>query len=145
MTFEELSNKLMKIAGPSGNLEGEVIRAYSKVAYRYYNDGDFATHGYGAETAGPALTFLIEEAPSSIVAKAREIEVASDVHSDFQYKNALKELEDEIAKWVNAQIEAVGGIENLEEDYSDMLETESMWKDNEHSGSYWEDEEELAY
>ena len=34
------------------------MRAINRLVYRWYNDGDKFWQGYGAETAGPAHSFL---------------------------------------------------------------------------------------
>jgi hypothetical protein len=50
---------LVPASGMTPTIEGEVLRAINKVIYRFYNDGDYWWKGYGAETAGPAMAFLM--------------------------------------------------------------------------------------
>ena len=54
-----LFDKLVPGSGASDTVEGEMIRAINRLIYRFYNDGDFFYKGYGAETAGPAHSFLV--------------------------------------------------------------------------------------
>jgi hypothetical protein len=55
---EAYYNELVPSSGNSDKLEGEILRAINRIIYRHYNDGDFFYKGYGAETAGPAHSFL---------------------------------------------------------------------------------------
>jgi hypothetical protein len=50
---------LVPTSGSCETFEGEIIRAYNRIGYRNLNDGDYPTEGYGAETSGPALCFLL--------------------------------------------------------------------------------------
>ena len=56
---EELFSKLVPGSGNSDTIEGEMLRAINRIVYRYYNDGDKFWQGYGAGTAGPAHSFLV--------------------------------------------------------------------------------------
>ena len=56
---DALFNKLVPGSGDSETVEGEMIRAINRIIYRFFNDGDYFYRGYGAETAGPAHSFLI--------------------------------------------------------------------------------------
>ena len=56
---DALFNKLVPSSGDSETVEGEMIRAINRIIYRFFNDGDYFYRGYGAETAGPAHSFLI--------------------------------------------------------------------------------------
>ena len=56
---EPLYDKLVAGMGKSETVEGEMLRAINRIAYRYYNDGDEYMRGYGTETAGPAHSFLV--------------------------------------------------------------------------------------
>ena len=54
-----LFKQLVPSSGAAETVEGELIRAINRLIYRFYNDGDFFYKGYGAETAGPAHSFLV--------------------------------------------------------------------------------------
>ena len=56
---EPLYDKLVPGQGNAETVEGEMLRAINRIAYRYYNDGDKYFQGYGTETAGPAHSFLV--------------------------------------------------------------------------------------
>ena len=54
-----LFDKLVPGSGAAETVEGELMRAINRLVYRWYNDGDYFYKGYGAETAGPAHSFLV--------------------------------------------------------------------------------------
>ena len=54
-----LFDKLVPGSGNADTVEGEIIRAINRIIYRWGNDGDHFARGYGAETAGPAHSFLV--------------------------------------------------------------------------------------
>jgi hypothetical protein len=58
--FDILFKHLVPSQGKSGTLQGEVIRATAKIAYRWNNDGDKFYLGYGKQTCGNAISFLLE-------------------------------------------------------------------------------------
>lgn len=48
--INKLFEKLVPASGKAESLAGELIRAMSRIAYRFYNDGDQVGMGYGKET-----------------------------------------------------------------------------------------------
>ena len=56
---QKLFDKLVPGSGAAETVEGELMRAINRLVYRWYNDGDYFYKGYGAETAGPAHSFLV--------------------------------------------------------------------------------------
>jgi len=63
--YEKLFAELVPMKGKSETLEGELLRAISKVYYRWNNSGDMWWKGYGTETAGSSASFLTRH-PSPI-------------------------------------------------------------------------------
>ena len=86
---EPLFSKLVPGQGKAETLEGEMLRAINRIVYRYYNDGDKYYEGYGAETAGPAVSFLVN-AVHPLRAKMSRIMDGEEL-SDNEYENMLKE------------------------------------------------------
>ena len=86
---EPLFSKLVPGQGKAETLEGEMLRAINRIVYRYYNDGDKYYEGYGAETAGPAVSFLVN-AVHPLRAKMSRI-MDGKILSDNEYENMLKE------------------------------------------------------
>ena len=50
--------QMVPAIGKAETINGEIIRAVTRIGFRWYNDGDKFFEGYGCETTGPALDFL---------------------------------------------------------------------------------------
>lgn len=61
-----LFEALVPASGKADSLAGELVRAVSRIGYRFFNDGDQLGIGYGKETCNPAGRFLINKAPKEI-------------------------------------------------------------------------------
>ena len=46
-------------SGQSETVGGEVLRAMTRIIYRFYNDGDMAGRGYGNETVNSSNRYLV--------------------------------------------------------------------------------------
>lgn len=64
--LEDLFEPFVKRSGTSDTQGGEIVRAYNRIDYRRFNDGDFYYEGYGLETCGGDVSFLIEETNDTI-------------------------------------------------------------------------------
>ena len=62
--INDLTEQYVCAVGKCETVAGEILRAYNRVVYRYYNDGDVAGEGYGRETVNPALRYLFSQLPS---------------------------------------------------------------------------------
>ena len=56
--INKLFKELVPETGKADSLAGELVRAMSRIAYRFYNDGDMVNIAYGKETCNPAGRFL---------------------------------------------------------------------------------------
>ena len=67
---EERINKLFKElvpeTGKADSLAGELVRAMSRIGYRFHNDGDMVNIAYGKETCNPAARFLIAKGNAEV-------------------------------------------------------------------------------
>lgn len=54
----ELSDRLIPARGKADTVGGELLRAIERLIYRYYNDGDVLTEGYGIETCMSSYLYL---------------------------------------------------------------------------------------
>lgn len=59
-TVDYYFERMVPAMGKAETINGEIIRAVTRIGYRWYNDGDKFFEGYGCETAGPALAFLTQ-------------------------------------------------------------------------------------
>ena len=131
--WDELWDKLVPSSGPCETLEGETMRAMMKIAYRYYNDGDYFYEGYGCETAGPAHAFLVDVCP-----------IKSQLRLLFDQANHTRK--DQYEFLIDRATEAVlRYVESKNEDYTanthNMLECESHYEDDEDSDVYDDEDE----
>lgn len=62
--IESLNEKYLCSEGKCETVAGEMLRAYNRVVYRQYNDGDVAGEGYVRETVNHALRYLFSQLPS---------------------------------------------------------------------------------
>ena len=63
--MNQLFDELVPTNGKADTVAGEIVRAYSRIAYRYYNDGDMLGLGYGKETCNAAGRYLAEKVPAA--------------------------------------------------------------------------------
>lgn len=63
--INDLTEQYVCSEGKCETVAGEILRAYNRVVYRYFNDGDVAGEGYGRETVNPALRYLFSQLPST--------------------------------------------------------------------------------
>ena len=133
---EPLYDKLVKGSGKSDTVEGEILRAVNRIIYRWGNDGDYFWKGYGAETAGPAISYLVNSSmiPQIIQSKFKAWESNND-GEDYD----IKELEDLLA----IALEYIEGKD--ESQYSknteDMFDFESEYEDEEDDYDDYDDYE----
>jgi hypothetical protein len=125
---EPLFNKLVAGQGKSETVEGEMLRAINRIAYRYYNDGDKYFQGYGTETAGPAHSFLVN---ANHPLKSAMNRIFNEPISDSEYEQMIKDALDMILDYIESRQgkytpNNVGDIfdyepefEDDEEDYDD--------------------------
>ncbi len=139
-----LYDKLVPGSGNSDFIEGEMLRAINRIVYRFYNDGDFFYKGYGAETAGPAHSFLTN---------SREIplELQSTLTSTFNkaidapedgYERLLKFALDKILDYIE------GKDGNYTESNEDMFNYDSEFQDEEDyddDDDYYDEEDDDDY
>ena len=125
-----LFEELVPASGKADSLAGELVRAASRIGYRFFNDGDQLGIGYGKETCNPAGRFLIKKAPKEI---ADLVAGLWGMYSEAGYEAVLDILVGKVADYIEANPELR------------KQPTEDMWdfrdKDEDVDDS-WEDEEE---
>lgn len=98
---EERINKLFKElvpeTGKADSLAGELVRAMSRIGYRFYNDGDQLGIGYGKETCNPAGRFLGVKGNDKIAKLTAD---AWAVYSEEAYEKVLDILCGAVADYV---------------------------------------------
>lgn len=61
--MDELFDEYVPGSGPAKTMLGEIVRAWTRLMYRLWNDGDTPYSGYGRETCGPSKEWLIKNVP----------------------------------------------------------------------------------
>ena len=92
-----LYDKLVAGQGKSETVEGEMLRAINRIAYRYYNDGDEYMRGYGTETAGPAHSFLVN---ANHPLKSAMVKIFGD---GTDYEQTIKDALDTILDYIESR------------------------------------------
>lgn len=88
--LNELFDELVPAQGKAENLAGEIVRAVSRIGYRFFNDGDRVNVGYGKETCNPAARFLSKKAPDAIAVRSDRL--WDSRMSEEDYEIALDDL-----------------------------------------------------
>lgn len=132
--LEVLSKKLMPSEGEADTLEGEMIRAVNRIAYRYYNDGDVWYSGYGCETAGPCVEFLCD---AKVCPLASEMFKTITCVQNEAYEQMLCKMIEQVVEYV----EGKNGQYTENVDRIDMLSYDSRYKEDNEDDDYYYDEE----
>ena len=98
---EERINKLFKElvpdTGKAESLAGELIRAISRIGYRFKNDGDLINKAYGKETCNAPARFLMAKGSHEIM----DLTVALwEIFSEDAYEKVLDTLEGAVADYI---------------------------------------------
>lgn len=107
-TYDELFKELVSKEGKCDTVAGELLRAYSRIAYRFFNDGDKVYAGYGNETVNPSYRYLrftlyrfLHNDERFITKYALIFYHLDSGLDDKNYKIALKNLENFIVDVIN--------------------------------------------
>lgn len=125
--INKLFEELVPVSGKAESLAGELIRAMSRIAYRYYNDGDQVGMGYGKQTCNPAARFLMAKGNKRISSLATAI---WGIYDESAYEDLLDILAGAVADYV----EQNPTLRNTP--------TEDMWSYRTDEDDAWADEEE---
>ena len=136
----EYFEKLVPGMGSADTIEGEMLRAINRIAYRFYNDGDYYYKGYGTETAGPAHSFLVnsKEIPFKLQAVLKSIfnKIMSSpaTNEEKTYEDAIKLMFSEILDYIDSK------EGNYTESKEDMFNYESEYEDEEDYDDDYDDD-----
>lgn len=129
--MDVLFEELVPPSGKCDSLAGEIIRAASRIGYRFFNDGDQLGIGYGKETCNAAGRFLIKRTNERIA------DIVSDMfglYSEEKYENKLKDLLDAVVEHVEGnpelrqtETEDMFDYYDKDEDVDDFEDEEEEW------------------
>ena len=95
--IEKLFDEMVPETGKADSLAGEMVRAVSRIGYRFFNDGDMVNQGYGKQTCNPAARFLIAKGNAEI----SSLTVALwEIFSEDAYEKVLDTLEGAVADYI---------------------------------------------
>lgn len=97
-----LFEELVPFEGKADSLAGEIVRAISRIGYRFYNDGDQLGIGYGKETCNPAGRFLAARTNQAI---ASMVWALWGVYSRDSYEILLGKLTEMVADYIDGHPE----------------------------------------
>jgi hypothetical protein len=134
LTIEELFEKLVPRSGSCKTLEGEFVRAFCKLRYRYFNDGDIPDEGYGIETCGPCAIFL-----ESAKALTQDV-FGNDVSYAFGSSDEPLENLEEVLCTVLTPLVQANNLTPFKGDMYDKqyeIAAQEQWEDEEDEEDYW--------
>ncbi len=129
--LNKLFEELVPASGKADSLAGELVRAASRIAYRFFNDGDRIGLGYGRETCNPAARFLRERGDRKIAACINALWGLDD---DAVYEEFLDALAGAVADYIDANPSL------RETETEDMFSHKNPAEDRDDS---WDEDEEL--
>ncbi len=129
--LNKLFDELVPEVGKADSLAGELVRAASRIAYRFFNDGDRIGLGYGRETCNPAARLLRERGDGKIAACINALWGLDD---DAVYEEFLDTLVGAVADYVERRPDL------RETETEDMFSHKNPAEDRDDS---WDEDEEL--
>ena len=100
--LNELFEELVPAFGKADSVAGELVRAASRIGYRFFNDGDRIGLGYGRETCNPAARFLKKHGNKRISAFVSALWGLDD---DSAYEEILDALVGAVADYIDSHHE----------------------------------------
>lgn len=95
--LEVLFEELVPSSGKADTVAGELVRAMMRILYRDYNDGDLFYEGYGIETCGGSVAYLI----AIIESLHNKFGYIAERHlEDDAYTAALKQICYEVCEYI---------------------------------------------
>lgn len=95
--LEALFAELVPDRGPADTVAGELVRAIMRILYRDYNDGDLFYDGYGIETCGGSVAYLIDSIDELYL---QFDQIANRQLEDAEYTNALENIAQDILNYI---------------------------------------------
>jgi hypothetical protein len=134
-------DKLVPTSGNSQFLEGEMIRAINRIIFRNFNDGDYFYQGYGAETVGPAMSFLVNHREIPIEVRRQIIDVEREAIGslDKGYEDYIYQIAVIILNYIDSKN---GEFTPSTADMWDYDSEYEAYEEEDEEDDYYKDEEE---
>ena len=95
--LEVLFEDLVPNSGKADTVAGELVRAMMRLLYRDYNDGDLFYEGYGIETCGSSVAYLIYIIDDLYDSFSR---VANRQETDDKYTDSLNSICNQVLNYI---------------------------------------------
>ena len=141
--INSLFSEYVPLEGAAETVLGEIIRAVTRIIYRFYNDGDYIGVGYGRETVNPSfryLTSVIESLLSSLELDYIKEDFSNfDEYSESKYIDFLNSLSFYVSVYIvenkdelaNAKADmTINDYKNQDFDYDDSFDDEEDEEDD---------------
>ena len=96
--FDKMFDEYVPTSGHSNVVGGEIVRAFVRINYRFYNDGDQIGIEYGNETCNSAARFLKKYCAGSPVEDV--IDAMWGEYDRNDYESSLKQLQLEVKEYL---------------------------------------------
>lgn len=107
--FEDWFDVLVPANGKAPTVAGEIVRAFNRLIYRHWNDGDVFYEGYGRETCGSSAVYLVSVIrDQNIIDKFYDM--AEDNVSDARYDEIMEEISGQLQNYLLENPELFGDI-----------------------------------
>ncbi len=121
--IEEMFERLVPVSGSCETVAGEIVRALTKIVYRFYNDGDCIGVDYGNETCNAPARYLMKNTNFDVY------DVIKKMWSDNYSDEEINELENSVYEFLINHKELETTPNN--EDFYDYENENDKWNDEE--------------
>lgn len=119
--LDKLFSAMVPSKGNCDTVAGELVRAMMRLLYRDANDGDLFYDGYGIETCGAAVAYIIDTVPEINFTELFE-SIALRQLEDDAYTNALNDICDQLVTYILSHDELLVPNETDFHDYQTYYE-----------------------
>ena len=136
--MDKLFEELVPVSGKAESKAGELVRAVSRIGYRFFNDGDMIGKGYGKETCNPAARFLIENGDKYVRDAVWNLWEAK---SEDEYENLIDDLCFAVIEQINddPELKTTPNNEDMFDYATDEDVDDEDWEDE--SDDDWNDDD----
>lgn len=131
--IEEMFERLVPVSGSCETVAGEIVRALTKIVYRFYNDGDCIGVNYGNETCNAAARYLCKTCDSTV-----EKFIKYALWGDRYYDEDINELENYVYEFLINHKELETTPNN--EDFYDYESENDKWNGEDEYEDDWDDD-----
>lgn len=124
--INELFDELVPASGRADTVAGEIVRAVSRIGYRWWNDGDMIGVGYGKETCNAAARYLVKACDKRVgdaIADMWGDRSRFHTYSDEKYEMLMQKLNGEVLGYLeeHPELKQAANTEDMF-DYYDRYE-----------------------